>query len=409
MKAVNDVRGYGWIARLFHWSIATLIFAAIGYGLYAVSLPQTGGDEATQHLFRTFSIHKTIGITILTLAVLRVVWTLTQTKPRPLHPDRRLETWLAETVHWGLYVGIVVMPLSGWLLHAAAPGAFSRILWPFGQRLPGIPESATLNEQFTAFHQFGWLVLAGLVLLHVAGALKHAVVDRDATLARMAGRSDNLPLPPANHHRALGALAALSGVLVWVGVGVASQLLVSKEDPVATVQTEAQPTETPDGSANAWVVETGTLGISVLQGGSAVRGTFQDWRAAIEFDPDTQQGHVDVTIGIASLTLGSVSDAAKGPDFLNSTEFPEARFVADILAPETEGSPHIARGELVIVGQTVPADLLFDLAIEDGQAVASGSMSVDRRDFGLGKSYGDETTVGFPVEISFDLTATRRD
>lgn len=123
MQASNSARAYGWVARLFHWSIALLILAAIGLGLYAGSLPR-GSQEALQAIFETFSIHKTVGVAVLILAVLRILWTLTQSHPRPLHPNRALENFLAGVVHWGMWAGMVIMPLSGWLLHSAAPGGF---------------------------------------------------------------------------------------------------------------------------------------------------------------------------------------------------------------------------------------------------------------------------------------------
>lgn len=402
MKASNDRRGYGWVARTFHWAVAALILAALGFGLYATSLPYGTAEEAARS-FQVFSTHKTIGITVLLLAGLRILWALGQPRPGHLHPDRLVETLLATLVHWALYIGMVVMPLSGWLLHASAPGAFSRILWPFGQRLPGVPEDLALSEKFTAFHVTGWLVLAVLIALHVAGALKHALIDRDATLARMAGKTENLPQPPADPHRWTGWLAAAGGVLVWAFVAGFAWLAPTSPaaDSVPQTITQAAP------GANGWTVTEGTLDISVLQGASTVSGSFGDWQAAIDYDPDTGQGRVEVTIQIASLTLGAVSDSAKGPEFLNAADFPQARLSAAITPPQAEGEPHLAEGELTIAGQTVPARMPFQLTIQDDQAQAQGGLTLDRRDFGVGASYSDESTVGFPVEVTFELTATR--
>lgn len=90
MNASNTARAYGWVARFFHWTVAALILAAIALGLYAGSLPK-GGEAQLQAIFQTYSVHKTVGVTALTLAVLRILWTLTQKKPLPLHPGRRLE------------------------------------------------------------------------------------------------------------------------------------------------------------------------------------------------------------------------------------------------------------------------------------------------------------------------------
>lgn len=403
MKATNSAHSYGWVARLFHWTVAVLILAAIGLGLYAGSLPM-GSDADMQAIFKAFSIHKTVGAAVMILASLRILWTLTQPRPRPLHPHRRAETFLAEIVHWALWAGMIIMPLTGLMLHSAAPGGFSRILWPLGQRLPLIPESEALAEAMARFHETGWWVLAGLIALHVAGALKHALIDRDATLTRMAGNPDRAPEPPVASHSILPhLLAAGIATLLWSGTAVTAVQFNDKPPEGAPV-----PVGQALAPASGWTVQQGALGIEVAQGGSPVQGQFDQWQARIDYDPDTQTGQVEVDIQIASLTLGSVAGTATGPDFLNAAEHPEARFSAQILPPAAAGQPHVARGQLTIAGQSISTDLPFDLGIDGDTATASGRLQLDRRDFGVGAGYADESTVGFAVAVSFDLTATRQ-
>ena len=403
MNAQNTTRAYGWAARAFHWTVAVLILTALGLGLYADSLPR-GGEDQLQAIFAAFSIHKTAGVAVLIIAAARILWTLCQIRPRPLYPERRLETLLAETVHWALWIGMIIMPLSGWLLHSAAPGGFSRILWPFGQRLPLVPEDAALAEGFARFHEAGWWVLAALIALHVAGALKHVLIDRDHTLARMAGNPDRLPEPP-EHHMSPGLqhlLAACAAVAIWGGVAA----LTGQGE--AGAQPEPAAIAAQPAAASGWAVQQGTLGIQVKQGGNDVTGQFGQWQAAIDYAPETQTGRVEVTIDIASLTLGSVTGTATGPDFLNAGAHPTASFKAEILPPAADGQPHLARGTLTIAGKSIQTDLPFDLVLEGETAKAKGSMQVDRRDFGIGAGYADESTVGFAVAISFDLTADRQ-
>ena len=401
MSPMNTTRAYGWAARAFHWTVAVLILIALGLGLYADSLPR-GGEDQLQAIFAAFSIHKTAGMAVLLIATARILWTLSQIRPRPLHPERRLETWLAETVHWALWIGMIVMPLSGWLLHSAAPGGFSRILWPLGQRLPLVPEDAALAESFARFHETGWWVLAALIVLHVAGALKHALIDRDHTLARMAGNPAYLPEPPAPAmpSRLRHVLAACAAVAIWGGTATISGRDSAEAQPASSVQ--------PAATASGWAVQQGTLGISVKQGGNDISGQFGQWQAQIDYAPETQTGRVDVTIDIASLTLGSVSDSAKGPDFLNASAHPTASFKAEILPPAAAGQPHVAHGTLTIAGKSIETDLPFDLVLEGETATAKGQMQVDRRDFGIGAGYADESTVGFAVVINFDLTAKQQ-
>lgn len=434
MSASNSQRGYGWVAKILHWIIAVLILVAIPLGLYGNSLSE-GPNLDIQKVFEVFSIHKTVGMAVLIFGLIRIIWMLTQPKPRPLHPERALETFVADVVHWALYLGMIIMPLTGWLVHSAAPGAFARILWPLGQRIPGIPQDAALSERFAAFHSIGWWALAAVIVLHVAGALKHQIIDRDQTIARMT-HGKNLTEPPENDRftKFTGLMAAIA---FWLLVLVGSALAPTEPEgaqegqaqgaavtaaapatmpapatttpaPAATPAPAPSPAqETASSSAPVWEVQEGTLGISVQQGSSPVTGQFGDWNANIDYDPETQTGKVDVTINTGSLTLGSVSDTAKGPDFLNTDQFPDAKFEADLLPPAAEGQPHIAKGTLTIAGQTIDAELPFNLSIDGGTAKADGKMSVNRQDFGIGKNYADESTVGFAVEIDFALSAKR--
>lgn len=175
--------GYGRMERLLHWAIALLIAAAIYLGLTMTDLPATDEAEIAE-VFRTYSLHKTIGVAVLALALIRILWTLARPGPGPLHPERRIETFLARFTHWTLWIAMLALPATGLLHHSAAPG-FAPILWPLGQVLPLVPADERLALIFRSIHEAaGWVLFVALAL-HVLGALKHAVIDRDATLWRM--------------------------------------------------------------------------------------------------------------------------------------------------------------------------------------------------------------------------------
>ncbi|WP_134726994.1 cytochrome b/b6 domain-containing protein [Paracoccus luteus] len=435
-------RGYDGFHRLLHWAIALLILSAIGLGLYASSLPQEGA-AALAAIIQVFSVHKTVGVAVLLLALARIVWVATRPHPRPLHPERRLETLVADSVHWALYGGMVLMPLTGWLLHSAAPGeGFARILWPLGQRLPGVPIDAALSERFAAFHVTGWWLLAGLIAAHVAGALKHAVIDRDATLARMT-HARNLPEPPPDTRRNRW-LPPLLAVVLWAAVAVIAQATpeeaadgapvaeavdaapaaalpdalpdalpaAASTDAVPAPAAPVVPADTPaaDTAAAAvptWTVQSGTVAISVNQAGAPVAGQFGTWTAQIAYDEATGTGSVTAVVDVTSLSLGAVSSTATGPDFLNAAANPQATFEGAITRAAQGSTAHQATGTLTIAGMTQPATLPFDLTIDGTTATARGTLAVDRRDFGVGKGYADESTAGFAVPVTVELTATR--
>jgi len=202
-----DRHGYDRITRALHWIIAVAILGTLVLGLIMTRLPATSEAEVAR-VFRAYSVHKTLGVLILALACFRLVWTLGHSGPGPLHPERRVETFLARLVHAALWGAMFLLPLSGWLHHSAAPG-FAPILWPFGQSLPFVLPDEGWALIFRSIHATaGWLLIVALAL-HVAGALKHALVDRDATLARMVRGTGPATAPAGPPRTALGAALAL--------------------------------------------------------------------------------------------------------------------------------------------------------------------------------------------------------
>lgn len=424
MTLANTARSYGTVAKSFHWMTALMILTLIPLGIIANGMahdirdPSIAVDEAfVARTVLLFSLHKTLGVALFFVALARIGWALGQTKPGALHPDRRAETLLAETVHWLLYGSLLLVPLTGWIGHAATSG-FAPIWWPFGQSLPFVAKSADLAHTFSALHIIFERVLALSILLHVAGALKHAFVDRDMTLRRMLFGSDAaLPTPPAappaalgGHGRAAPVAAALMAWCLALAVGTFLGLFAGQA-PAAVTAT--LPAETPANSGAApktgtdiWTVTEGTIGLTVQQFGSVVTGSFAAFSADITFDPDAppaEKGAVMVTIDIGSLTLGSVTDQALGPDFFHMAEFPVASFAAQI--EEDDGL--LARGTLTLRGLEVPVEMPFTLQIAEGVARMSGKTTLDRRAFGIGDGIGDAATLGFEVVATVELTAER--
>ncbi|MCV2892000.1 cytochrome b/b6 domain-containing protein [Lentibacter sp. XHP0401] len=391
MIANTDNR-YGLVARLFHWTIAILVLADIALGLLGKFTPRTGDTVAFLQVL--YSTHKTIGVTVLSLAVLRVIWAVSQPRPVPIHPERRFETFAAEAAHWVLYAAIFVLPLSGWVMHSAEVG-FAPIWWPFTQNLPFIPKSESLAMTAATVHWISGIVLAVTIAAHISGALKHAVLERDGTLARMwngreAGNGS------ATHVKKSAPL--LAALVIWAfTIGGALTVFAPAHDVAATSQRSAQQTA-------GWVVRNGNLSITITQIGAQVTGGFENWQADIVYDPETGTGSVKTVIDTTSLTLGSVTDQAKGPEFFDVTNHAQAVFEGDIL--RIDEAKHTATGTLTLVGQTFPVTLDFDLELTNGTATVSGGTLLDRRDFGIGAAYPDESSVGFSVEVLIELTAT---
>jgi len=177
----------------------------------------------------------------------------------------------------------VLAPLSGWIHHAALDG-FAPIWWPFGQNLPLVPKDEGLAHLFGNIHWIFTKVMAVSLLLHIAGALKHHIIDKDVTLRRMwFGQTD---VPHLTKHRSPAA-APILAVAVFAATGwLASTWHADAAAPLAAVSSE-------------WEVQDGTLSIGVTQSGSDISGEFSEWTAQIAFNPEATPNYGDVTATIA--------------------------------------------------------------------------------------------------------------
>jgi len=384
---------YSTQTKVFHWLTALLIISIIPLGLIAGDLPiDTDAQVATKTML--FSLHKTLGVTVFLVALARIGYALTQSKPASLHPDRKLETLLAEVVHWLLYISLVAVPLSGWIHHSAA--AIAAPIWiPFAQSLPFVPKDPTVSDFFGGLHWLWSKIMVASIFLHFAGAIKHHFVDKDTTLTRMwFGKS--VDVSRKTHASRLPAVIAAGIFVVVAGIGAAAGMLSHDKSDAPTLAAVA----------SDWTVTDGTIGITVKQLGNDVSGRFDDWVSVISFDEnaETVAGSVETTINIASLSLGSVTSQAMGPDFFDQGQFPNAVFTGDLIR---DGGAYVADGTLSIKGITVPVLMPFAVTVDENSATMTGAVQLDRRDFAIGESMSDEGNLGFAVDVQITLDATR--
>ena len=172
--------------RLIHWASAALIIGALALGTTMVQIVQDAAER-----FDLTQTHKSIGVTVLALTLLRLCVRMTTTAPPPAPlPAPMLKA--AKAAHRGIYALLVVMPLSGWLMVTTTPvrvptvafGLFP-LPYPFAPNLP-------FYRAAHAVHVAAAITLTALVTVHVAAALVHTFIWRDQTLARMwrIGRAD---------------------------------------------------------------------------------------------------------------------------------------------------------------------------------------------------------------------------
>jgi cytochrome b561 len=131
-----------------------------------------------------FNLHKSLGITVFALILLRLFWRLTHVAPEFLSTMRAWEKKLAEVTHKALYLMMLAVPTTGLIM-----AAFSKygIVW-FGVRLVAGLNNEGLREAFKEAHEVAGLLLCALIVLHIAAAIKHKFVDKDEVLQRMSLR-----------------------------------------------------------------------------------------------------------------------------------------------------------------------------------------------------------------------------
>ena len=176
---------YSTPAIMLHWLMALLIFAGFPLGLTMVDLPLSPDK------LKLYSYHKWIGVTLLMLVAIRLSWRLTHTPP-PLPAS--VAAWqrrASAIVHGLLYLLMIVIPLSGWLMSSAK--GFQTV-WFGVLPLPDlVGKDKALGDLLAEVHKVLNFTLLGLVVLHVGAALQHHFIERQPFLQRMGwGRKERL-------------------------------------------------------------------------------------------------------------------------------------------------------------------------------------------------------------------------
>jgi cytochrome b561/polyisoprenoid-binding protein YceI len=374
-----------------HWAIAALIAFQLCLGW-----SMTAGSDSD---YSAYQVHKSIGIIVLLLALARL--SLAVLIPRPAPVGTGMTVKLAIAVHIALYIFMIGAPLSGWALVSTSAIwvptlLFGLVPWPH-LPLPRAMSAAAIWSHAA----IGWAG-AGLIALHVAGALRHQFLLRDDLLARMA---------PLRRPAIAAALASVSLVAAWAGnklpgdapppttvaaaepVKAATPANAAPDPQPATAaaistQAPAEPvTPAPVGAPPEWdVLPGGSIGFTVGMEGGSVGGRFERWSASIRMDPDRpENARLRADIAISSLVMddGSLRDMALGADYLAGASHPDARFEATDVT-RIGGNRYIARGHLQMRGIRHPQTLTFTLQGEGRERTVTGTADIRRADFGVG-------------------------
>ncbi len=181
MQRANSASRYGLVSVLLHWLVALAVFGLFGLGLWMVGL------DYYSSWYRTApDLHKSVGILLFAVMLLRLGWRLVAAQPAALASHDRLTRLAAKAGHALLYLLLFVLMGSGYLI-STADGRPIEVFGLFSvpATLTGLPRQEDLAGQVHEYLAWG---LMALVAVHALAALKHHWLDRDATLLRMLGR-----------------------------------------------------------------------------------------------------------------------------------------------------------------------------------------------------------------------------
>lgn len=164
-------------AIALHWLMALLLIGLFGLGLYMSDLP------LSPQKLKLYSWHKWAGVSAFLLVLLRLAWRIGHRPPALPAAMPGWQKTAAEGLHHLLYLLMIVIPLSGWLMSSAK--GFQTVYFGIIPLPDLLQKNKELGELLEWVHSSLNFTLAGLVVAHIAAALKHHLFDRDEVLARM--------------------------------------------------------------------------------------------------------------------------------------------------------------------------------------------------------------------------------
>ena len=384
---------YSNTARAMHWLVAGLIICQY---VLAELADYARTDQALLKQLGLLANHKSVGMTILLIAAIRLLYRFLQ--PAPALP-KTMPNWqqrLSNGSHFLLYALLFALPISGWLMSSATAYSVSWFnLFAFPDL---IAPNETRADQLAAIHYYLGKALLILAVIHIAAALKHHFIDKDDVLGRMAG---------------LGSWISFALVAI-VSISALSQI-GSKSTPTSanlnatTSSTKEDDTALAPSDLAIWQIdyESSFIKFSGDQAGAPFTGQWQSWQAQLQFhESDLSKGRFDVRIDTQTPFSNDKErdDTIRSSEFFNVSEFKEARFIANRF--ERNENAFLALGTLKMKNLSHPVTLNFTVEQVNGITTLEGSASLDRLLWNIGTGdWTDTSWVGQTVEVSVKVVS----
>lgn len=411
-------------AIILHWSIAFALAFQLALGFTLEAIPRGAGQ------FSAYQFHKSLGILILALTIVRIAIRLLHKRPEAL-ADPPWAQRSAKLVHLGLYAFMIAAPLSGWLLVSTAKIEVATLL--FGTiPLPHLPVSQNFGEIAEEAHELLAFLGIGLFVLHVAGALRHQLFGSEPVMQRI------VPLAKHGSRGAIWIAGALIVMAALATAGIAPRWVaqptanaaskpvqvtppaISPVPPEAVVSEPAS--QVPEAGVNkdtktdatpaSWTITPGgRLGFTARMTDAPIQGRFSQWKAEVTLNPESLESaniRVDVDLSSADTGDSQRDDMLKGGDFFDVSVHPRAVFSSQSVK-KTGTERYVADGVLSLHGRNHPVRLTFTLKINGDKARVSGNSQLLRTRFGVGSGEWAVTDqIADAVDIDFSFSATRR-
>ena len=178
LSAKNEKDRYGRVSRLLHWTIAILFISLIPMGIFSSMIP-----EETSYRNAYYVVHKTIGVTVFLLVIVRLIWNKISNRPALDNALTSTEKKLAHRAHNILYFMLLVIPITGFMMTSYHGYGTFFFFW----ELPPLWEQSNVYQIWGGFHKYLLPYIVYIILgAHVLGALKHQFIDKhDSAFKRM--------------------------------------------------------------------------------------------------------------------------------------------------------------------------------------------------------------------------------
>jgi cytochrome b561/polyisoprenoid-binding protein YceI len=367
----NTQDSWGSPAKFFHWATAVLVFVQFALGWMAVSWRLS---PTKAHLYVW---HKSVGMLLLALVVMRLMWRLTNRSPAFPADMPQWQRHCARASYVLLYAVLIAMPLTGWILNSAA-NVPVHLFWLIP--LPTITSPSRSTAALAALaHLTAFVLLTALLAVHIVAALRHHFTSRNDVLLRM------LPGTRAPVARAAPVIVML--------------LLVGVPRPAQAAQ---------------WSMDRAgsRLEFLVTFESAPATGVFHEFDTRVHLQPDRpHESRIDVKIATVSADMMSpgFNTAIRAREWFDSGQFPYAEFHSTEVR-RTGVDRYLAKGTLLLKGVARAVEVPFVFSEAALHAALRGELTVRRADFRIGTGeWAASEVVGPEVKVRFAVQLRRSD